>query len=79
MNNKQTDEEKKDDMMKAQLHGDSKPRHELEGHATTELGNENVSELPALEPAGSELPAKKAAFIRRKPVGNSPGATSPNP
>lgn len=70
-NNQQFDEEKKEDMIKAQLHADSLQiqRHELEGHATTELGNERVPELPALEPVGSELSSKKQAFIRRKPVG----------
>ena len=56
-------------IMKAQLHGDSMPRHELEGHATTELYNEPVPGLPALEPVGQELSAKKQVFIRRKLVG----------
>jgi hypothetical protein len=58
--------------IKAQLHADSLPvqRHELEGHATTELGNERVPELPALEPVGSELSAKKQEQIQRKPVGS---------
>lgn len=69
-------EKEKDLTMKAQLHGDSMPRHELEGHATTELDNNPVSELPALEPVGSELSAKKQEFIRRKPVG---GTSSPTP
>jgi hypothetical protein len=68
-NKQQPHEEKKDVMMKAQLHGDSMPRHELEGHTATELYNEPVPELPALEPVGSELSAKKQVFIRRKPVG----------
>jgi hypothetical protein len=63
-NKQQPDEE-----MKAQLHGDSMPRHELEGHAANELDNKPVPELPALEPVGSELSAKKQVFIRRKPVG----------
>lgn len=67
----QPDEENKEDMIKAQLHADSLQiqRHELEGHGTTELGKEGVSELPALEPVGSELSAKKQASIQRKPVG----------
>lgn len=69
-NNQQPDEEK-EDMIKAQLHADSlqMSKHELEGHATAELDNERVSELPALEPVGSELSATKKPFIRRKPVG----------
>jgi hypothetical protein len=67
----QPDEEKKEDTIKAQLHADSLPvqKHELEGHATTELDNERVPELPALEPVGSELSAKKQERIQRKPVG----------
>jgi hypothetical protein len=66
----QPDEENKEDMIKAQLHADSLQiqRHELEGHTTTELCNERVQELPALEPVGSELSAKKQVFIQRKPV-----------
>lgn len=77
-NEPQPDEEEKekDLTMKSQLHGDSMPRHELEGHATTELDNDFVSELPALEPVGSELSAKKQEFVRRKPVG---GTSSPTP
>lgn len=69
----QPDEEKKEDMIKAQLHADSFQiqRHELEGHATAELGNERVPELSALEPVGSELSVKKQTFIQRKPVGGS--------
>jgi len=68
----QPDEENKEDMIKAQLHADSLQiqRHELEGHPTTELGNERVPELPVLEPVGSELSAKKQALIPRKPVGD---------
>ena len=65
----QPDEEKKDVMMKAQLHGDSMPRHELEGRAATKLDNEPMPELSALEPVGSELSAKNQVFVRRKPVG----------
>jgi hypothetical protein len=68
-NNEQLDEEMKDVMAKAQLQGYSMPRHELEGHTTAELSNEPVLELPAMEPVGSELSAKKQVFIRRKPVG----------
>lgn len=66
--NELPDEEKKEDMIKAQLHADS-IRHELEGHATAELDNEPPSELPVLEPVGSELSARRENFIRRKPVG----------
>jgi hypothetical protein len=75
-NEPQPDEEEKekDLTMKAQLHGDSMARHELEGHATTELDNDPVQELPALEPVGSELYAQKQGFIGRKPVG---GTSSP--
>ena len=62
--------------MKAQLHGDSMARHELEGHATTEVDNDPVQELPPVEPVGSELSAKKQEFVRRKPVG---GTSSPTP
>jgi hypothetical protein len=63
-NKQQPDEE-----MKAQLHGDSMPRHELEGRAATKLDNEPMPELSALEPVGSELSAKNQVFVRRKPVG----------
>lgn len=59
-------EERKDDMIKAQLHADSMnvPRHELDGSTSPEP----PSELPVLEPVGSELSATKKSFIRRKPV-----------
>ncbi len=42
---------------KAQLHADSigRPRYELE----SERSPETVSELPVLEPVGSELPVQK--------------------
>jgi hypothetical protein len=63
-NKQQPDEE-----MKAQLHGDSMPRHELEGRTATKLDNEPMPELSALEPVGSELSAKNQVFVRRKPVG----------
>jgi hypothetical protein len=78
-NEPQPDEEQKekDLVMKAQLHGDSKPMHELEGHAPKEVDNDPVRELSALEPVGSELSAKKQVFIRRKPVGG--GTSSPTP
>jgi len=68
----QPDEENKEDMIKAQLHADSLQiqRHELEGHPTAELGDERVPELPALEPVGSELSAKKQVLVKRKPVGD---------
>lgn len=69
--NKQLDGEKNDDMMKAQLHADSLQRHGLEAQATTEVGGERASELPALEPVGSELSANKEYFIRRKAIGSS--------
>lgn len=79
-NEPQLDEEEKEKdltMKKAQLHGDSKPMHELEGHAPKEVDNDPVGELPALEPVGSELSAKKQVLIRRKPVGS--GTSSPTP
>lgn len=62
-----------DGVHKAQLHGDSIPRHELDGDQTGE--ERVVSELPALEVVGSELDAKRLDRIRRKPL-NQPPATS---
>jgi len=77
-NEPQLDEEEKekDLTMKAQLHGDSMARHELEGHATTEVDNDPVQELPPVEPVGSELYAQKQGFIGRKPVGSTSSPTS---
>ena len=53
-------------MIKARLHADAMnvPRHELDGRTSPEP----PSELPVLEPVGSELSATKKSFIRR-PVG----------
>jgi len=53
---------------KAQLHADSlaHPRYELEGEGCPE----SVSELPALEPTGSELEGRKTNSLREALLGS---------
>jgi hypothetical protein len=72
-NTQQPDEEEKekekDLMMKAQLHGESKQMHELEGRPATELDTDPVLERPALEPVGSELSAKEQVFFTQEAGG----------
>ncbi|KAH8684490.1 hypothetical protein BGZ60DRAFT_166997 [Tricladium varicosporioides] len=61
-----------DEVYKAQLHGESMPRHELDADQTSE--RRVISELPALEVVGSELDTKTLDKIRRKPVNQPPAA-----